>query len=564
MGVDAVYLLDEKKRIRRAIVWSLYELIHDEGTYTLTAEIASGHGAKPGEFLAFYDVDGRLRLFEIDEAEKDETRGVTAITATDAAVAELAHRIVPEIRLENATEKEAAQAAVAGSGWEIGRCDNTGKRLPLGAYRETRWKVLRGIASDYGLRATPYFEIANGEISGRRVDMTARESIFRGRIFEGGGQAKVYVARSGAPVTRMYGVGRATGTEDPPSCVTIADAQWSKANGDPADKPKGQSYIEDTEATAMYGEGREGVYTNKNETDPQRLLEATWAELQKKKRPKVSGTATASDLEGARGYAHMAVRLYDRVYVRTRDGEDVEATVIGVKRNYLRGSLTRIEIGEETQDVSLVKKVAALSRENAALRGSSSASANRYIETKQLIQLNADTIQMNARYIEANAEQIRLTASNLAKYEEGTDERLTLAELTLYGDGTSANVGLRAQVDDHEASISLHADELGALARIKADRIELQGYVTATQLAAEIATIKNEFTYQQAVQHLYAAASFTFQGFPIERKTKTVITSIGVTKEYLTIPGANGLDYVTIGGLTINPKEEELWYLAWA
>ena len=95
MGVDAVYLLDEKKQIRRVIVWGVYELIHDEATYELDAEIESEYNARPGEFLAFFDVDAHLRLFEIDTAEKDERRGVTVITATDAAVAELAHLIVP-------------------------------------------------------------------------------------------------------------------------------------------------------------------------------------------------------------------------------------------------------------------------------------------------------------------------------------------------------------------------------------------------------------------------------------------------------------------------------------
>ena len=106
MGVDAVYLLDEKKQIRRVIVWGVYELIHDEATYELDAEIESEYNARPGEFLAFFDVDAHLRLFEIDTAEKDERRGVTVITATDAAVAELAHLIVPEIRMTGKTAKE--------------------------------------------------------------------------------------------------------------------------------------------------------------------------------------------------------------------------------------------------------------------------------------------------------------------------------------------------------------------------------------------------------------------------------------------------------------------------
>lgn len=568
MGVDAVYLLDEKKQIRRVIVWGVYELIHDEASYELDAEVGSQYDARPGEFLAFFDVDAHLRLFEIDKAEKDEKRGVTAIVATDAAVAELAHRVVPEIRLTGATAKASMEEAIAGSGWELGECTDSAKTSDISAYREKRWKVLRDIAVQYQLRVTSYFVIEDGQITGKRVDAVERTNTFRGRLFEGtSASAQIYVTRSGAPVTRMYGVGKATGTEDPPTCVTFANAVWSKANGDPADKPAGQTYIEDTDAIALYGEGREDVFTDKYIENETELLEATWDALQKRTRPKVSGTATASDMEHIPGYEHMIVRMYDLVWVRTKHGEDVQAVVINVKRNYLRRGLTKISIGEETDDSGLIKKIAQLSSKTDANGKSSSAQANRYIETKRLIQLNADTIQMNARLIEANAEEIQLTASNLKKYEEGTDERLTLAELTLYGDGTSANAGLLARVKDNEdgivlqneallqlradaesanaalaarvgnneTSIQLFADELGSKVSISALEIELQGYVTATELSAEIARI-NQFFAGNATAARFVATSlgavnlnvsgeFTYANSPVEWLTAYAVTS---------------------------------------
>ena len=289
MGVDAVYLLDEKKQIRRVIVWGVYELIHDEATYELDAEIASENDARPGEFLAFFDVDAHLRLFEIDSAEKDERRGVTVIVATDAAVAELAHLIVPEIRLMGATAQQAAQEALAGSGWQLGEVSAADKS-DLSAYRDKRWKVLRDIAVQHQARVTPYFVIENGEIVGKIVDVTARENVFRGRLFEGtSGSAQIYVTRSGAPVTKMYGIGKAIGTEDPPTCVTFADVEAP-------DKPKGQVYIEDADAIALYGEGREDVFSDKYIEDPNELLDQTRAELKRRSKPKVTGTATASDM----------------------------------------------------------------------------------------------------------------------------------------------------------------------------------------------------------------------------------------------------------------------------
>lgn len=474
MAVDAVYLYNEKKQIRQAIVWGVYELIHDEATFELDAEIDSKYKAKPGEFLGFIDVDGKLALFEINTAEEDESRGVTAITATEAPVDELAHLIVPEIRLTGASTKASAQAALSGSGWKLGEVTGKAKKSDVSAYMQTRWKVLRDIAAQYQVRIKPYYTMKAGRITGKRVDVIERDNVFRGRLFEGGsGGAQIYVTKSGAPITRMYGQGRATGTEDPPTCVTFADVAWSVANGDPADKPKGQTYIEDPDAIALYGEGREGVFNDKYIDDPEKLLQATWEELQKRKQPKVSGTATAADMEHIPGYEHKIVRMYDKVWVRTRSGEDVSAVVINIKRNYLHPAQTKIQIGEEADDsIDLIKKIAKISSTTSSLGRSSSSASNRYIETKQLIQLNADTIQMNARLIEVNSQEINLTASNLEEYQAGTASELNEvgirmdaydAELLLYAktekvDELAKSVGeVGIRMDAYDAELLLYA-----------------------------------------------------------------------------------------------------------
>lgn len=527
MGVDALYLLDERKQIRRVIVWGVYELIHDEATYELDAEIASEYDARPGEFLAFFDVDAHLRYFEINTAEKDERRGVTVVTATDAAVDELAHLIVPEIRLTGARAQEAARAALAGSGWQLGSVTDTGKTSDLSAYRDTRWKALRDIAVQYQARVTPYFAIENGEIIGKFVDVTARENVFRGRLFEGtSAGAQIYVTRSGAPITRMYGVGKAIGTEDPPTCVTFADVAWSVANGDPADKPKGQTYIEDPDAIALYGEGREGVFNDKYIDDPEKLLQATREELKKRKRPKVSGTATAADMEHIPGYEHMIVRMYDKVWVRTRSGEDVSAVVINIKRNYLHPAQTKIQIGEEADDsIDLIKKIAKISSTTSSLGRSSSSASNRYIETKQLIQLNADTIQMNARLIEANAEEIKLKAS----VEEVTDigMRLTRAEIDI--DGANASIQLKAdattvdEMGERVSAAEIEIDGLNSEITLKADRVTID---------AELTNIKKYFagsaTAAKMVVTNLNALSMTFDGLLCRWSNVEIPTSVRI------------------------------------
>lgn len=562
MAVDALYLLDSRRSIRRVIVFGVYELIHDEASHELDAEIDVKYCAEPGEYLGFFDIDHHFRLFAIDKADDDDKRGVTVITATDSAVAQLAHAIVPEARMEAATAQQAAEAVLAGSGFTLGLVTLKEETSPLSLYMTNRWKALRDIAVQYQVRVTPYYEIVDGEIAGRRVDVTERTSEYRGILFEGAsGTSQIYVTRSGIPITRMYGYGKATGEEDPPTCVTFADVVWSRANGDPADKPAGQAYIDDPDADSA--DVWEDAYNDKYEEDPARLLSSTWEELEKRRRPKVSGTATAADLEDIPGHEHRIVRLHDKVVVRTKRGDDVEAAVIGIKRNYLRPGLTKITVGEETDDSGLIQRIAKLNSDSSAQEKTAQSTSNRLIITRQLVQVNADTIQLNARLIEANTEEIRMTASNLKDFEASTDTLLTQvkldmygdgtsayaglvtrvsdaegeishAALTLYGDGTSANAGLVAKVGDQEAAISLHADELGTLAEIKADKVDLGNYATVKTLESELSLLESTIADQISTQRLsavnLACGTMRFADNEISLKSFSPVTGGKVTE----------------------------------
>lgn len=598
MGVDAVYLFDEKMHVRSVIVWDVYELIHDESTYELDAEIDAIYDAKPGEYLGFSGIDGDFLIFEIDKTDYDDARGVMTITATYAPVKELARQIVREVRLTGADAKTAAAAALDGSGWAFEYAGGESRKADLGKYFETRWKTLKEISLRWNVRVRPRYEFDGERVISKIVQITPRENVYRGRIFEGEtNSSQIYVTKSGSPVTRMYGIGKPTGTEDPPTCVTFASVAWSKEKGDPADKPAGQDYIEDAEAISLYGGGREDVYSDKDIDDPSSLLSATWENLQKIKKPSVSGTATAADVEHIPGYEHHVARMYDLVWVRTKHGEDVSAVIINIKRDYLHPSRSKIYIGSETDESGLVKKVAVLSGTSKELSKSSSAQANRYIETKKLIQLNADTIQMNARMIEANAEKIALHASNLEQYMNRTDQLLTQAwltlygdgtsanagltarvshaegeisraALTLYGDGTSANAGLAAKVGDHEAALILHANELGTLAEVKADKVDLGKYATVSRLEAEIADVKiTESSYvttaglntQSLGANFVETNTFSLGGTQVTLKSTAYVKNVERTKRYALSPANVTIEIWEISDLS----EGTLYYLGY-
>ena len=89
----------------------------------------------------------------------------------------------------------------------------------------------------------------------------------------------------------------------------------------------------------------------------------------------------------------------------------------------------------------------------------------------------------------------------------------------------------------------LQANELGTLARVKADKIELIGLVTASELSAELANINKFFAgnaaaariiaSEMSATHLSAGSSFKFINDNVYWMTHSIITggriSIGST-----------------------------------
>ena len=518
MGVT-VYIFDANRRIRRVLP-DVTELLHTESDGTLEAVFPQTAGATPGEELGFSCVDGLFRLFTIDSVEHDDHNGTDIVTATDAARAELQDTVTLNVELESATAIEAARQILAGRGWHIEGGGGRSEKVATGY--TSAWAALSDLESTHEVRVLPGYAISGGVVTGRRLVVAERTSTFRGRIFEARLDATdIAITHSERPITRAYGVGAATGTQDVPTRMTIADAAWSRANGDPADKPAGQAYIDNPDAPpgALV---REMMVLDENETDAVKLLEKTWEKLKARQTAHVSGTATVADVEMQPGMEYKAVRLYDRVAVIARSGEKVMATVLEIKRDYVRPHLTKITIGEEDfQPRTLSKAVAALARSEIASRGRSAGASNKIIQNAALIQLNAEAIQMNAKTILMQAEDIKLRAtkeeveqqgdqqnkkinavfidlnaakaalelkasqSELQKTQDGLEEtnrRVSKTEIDL--DGANAQIKLKADqtvtdaLGQRVSAAEIAIDGANSKIKLKADKIDLDALIT--------------------------------------------------------------------------------------
>lgn len=530
-----VYLFGKDRRVRAPLgPGDAVDLIHDENNHKITVSVSAKHAVKNGEYIGFGCIDGHYRLFCVTEALLDDDKRMIDVTATDAIVQEMKEVIIEDKQLLDVNLTDALLSYVPDETWAV-TGDAPDRMEKSRAYYATLWEMLTTLEQLYEWKVDAFYVFDGGAIVEKELHMRSAEPIFRGRIFQAGRDAsKITVTKSGRPITRLYGLGKSTGTEDEPSNLTFADVVWSVADGDPVDKPKGQTWVEDPDAVA-----EEGVHTDKyvaqDAETAEDLLQRTWEELQKKKQPSVTVKATVADMEMVEGYTHQQIRLGDLVAVVLREGTIVEAKIIAIKRNYTRPWMTTITIGEKA--ASIQTQVASLITSATHTFERLTIHKNRFQEDEALIQLNAEHIQLNATTIIEHAEQIALIGEDSEQVKlviDGVNDQIAAmaGTIQLNADEIKANT---QKIDAQADTITLQAQEIALKASTTyVDNLVAQ-FVTAEELEAEILTV---------VDSAY-----------IEGKLEAAILSVGgIVAGYVDSDGVTANDVVT-GGLSVNGQE---------
>lgn len=344
--------LDDRLRFVVPVV----ELQHTEQAFSLFAKIPADTQLAAGDAIGFRCIDGRFRLFEITQRDLVEPDGVWEIHAVDKAVRELMDEPVEDVRARNIMVSSYVSRLLQKTRFYIASID-TSATATTSAYYESVWSALEKAAAAYDVNIIPYYEFENGAVSNRCIDITANLGKDRGRIFElGDDMSGIRVTYDDTNIkTALYGRGKGVeieGDEDDEVSygrrLTFADVVWSKANGDPVDKPAGQEWVGDPDAQAAFGrDGRNrfGFAIFEDETDAEKLLEETWEQLQKQKEPAISISASVIDTERMMNRAHEAVRLGDPVLVRIpRRKIDIHANVTAIVRDYIKPEATQLTI----------------------------------------------------------------------------------------------------------------------------------------------------------------------------------------------------------------------------
>lgn len=299
----------------------------------------------------------------ISESKQDDRVEYEAI---EAAYDELqAYNYLKDVRPHDRNAGEMLSIALQDTRWTSGVVYG-GATGSTNFYYISTLEAIKKIVELFGLEVTFTVTIdpQTNQITRRQVNLYAQQGQRTGKRFEYGSNLLSITreeARDGL-ITALIGRGKgeqvSEGQDGSPDGygrrIDFSDIVWSKANGNPADKPYGQEYVEDKDATATFGfdngKPRIGLQIFEDITDKNELLKATWAALQTLKRPQVSFKASVGDV-GSLG-------LGDTVAIIRHDiGIEYFTRVYKVDHNLLDEKQNEIELGDDFDGDSITRTV---------------------------------------------------------------------------------------------------------------------------------------------------------------------------------------------------------------
>ncbi|MBA4542003.1 phage tail protein [Thermoactinomyces daqus] len=308
------------------------------------------------------DLDNGYQAFIIRKVDETHSaQGLVKHAYCENAANELLDEPIREYSTASDNPANILEQLLSGTRWQVGTVDTFAAQAFSVKYKSVL-AAIQDVLTTFGgeIRFRVEFTPGNATITGRYVDLVMQRGSDTGRRFEYSRDITSIkrTGDSGELKTALIGLGKAdtdpeTGVE---SRVTFTDIVWSKANGDPVDKPAGQDWVGDPDALNAYGRlnadgslrHRFGFFEDADESDPANLLRKAWDALQAMKVPAVQYDMSVVDLERLTGYDHMKVRLGDTVHVIDREFAPallVEARVIEIDRYLNEPEKTQIKLG---------------------------------------------------------------------------------------------------------------------------------------------------------------------------------------------------------------------------
>lgn len=243
------------------------------------------------------------------------------------------------------------------SEWVVGTSDVTGN-FYMQRTRSTLKDALMDWAQKCGGEIDPEVSVGTDGTIVRRVNIYKRIGEDRGLTLYDDREITDITRKvqQGDIYTAAYGVGNYVEGSD--QALTFADVVWSTENGDPVDKPAGQTYVSlGAAAIEQYGQNVGGTLVDRctaytiDTADPATLLERTYAALVAQLVDPTAYTIKAADFPSL-GIPTSEVGFGDTVgVISTALGLRFRTRCVGKRTDYLNGQNTTYEFNERPYQV---------------------------------------------------------------------------------------------------------------------------------------------------------------------------------------------------------------------
>ena len=331
-------------------------------------------------------------------------------TGIDAAYDELkGYAYIKEIRPVKRTAKEILDRILEHTRWEVGYIGATAPTDTF-FYYQSVLECIQQVVKLFNVEVTfTYsYNTQTHEITARHVNIYKQLGQRTGKRFEYGSNLLTVTREEDSQniVTALGGRGKGEEKTDEETGevtggygrrINFKDVVWSKTKGDPTDKPAGQEFVENPEATKIFGydDGtpRTGIVVFEDIEDPVELLNATWASLVSSCRPKVGFKANVTDVGDLRLGDTIAIirhelgiEYFTRVFKVVRDLKDEHNNTIEMGDDMSGRSLTSY-----VSDVSNIANQAVQDANQAAVSAGSK-NKNFYSTTKPRVASEGDNL----------------------------------------------------------------------------------------------------------------------------------------------------------------------------
>lgn len=319
------------------------------------------------EFMAVQSMEN-THLFHYFYIAQKSTKGeISTFTGVQSGIEELRKTPVFDKRPKNTPAKPVINELLQGTNWQARFIADTTNHS-TNFYYTSVFDALKKICKVWGLEMQFFVEMNSNGLGARYID-------FKKRIGEAVGKRVVYghnaleilkeVERTNI-FTALIGRGKgeqvSSAEESGKSAdgygrkITFEDVVWSKAKGDPLDKPKGQKYLEIPEMTRVYGiKNSNGTMRPKigftefnEEEDPNELIKLTYQTLINSARPQLTLKTSSVYLRG--------VKIGDTIRVVRHDKKlDYDTRIFEITFNRLNDQSSDIKLGDQIGESSSSK-----------------------------------------------------------------------------------------------------------------------------------------------------------------------------------------------------------------